>query len=175
MTDDADTARPVSLSSLGWSDFFQDQLEPHEAGLAPHRIATVHRARVTAISPTGPVELILPVHSQTGDFAVGDWVLADPQTRLLYRRLLRKTVLERRTEGSKTPQLAGANVDTLFIVTSCNADFNPARLERYLALANEAGTTPVILLTKADTAADARTYEQQAIALQRGLAVVTLN
>ena len=35
-----------------------------------------------------------------------------------------------------------------------NADFNPARLERYLALANEAGTTPVILLTKADTAAD---------------------
>ncbi|WP_147023547.1 ribosome small subunit-dependent GTPase A, partial [Microvirga aerophila] len=146
-----------------------------EAGLAPHRIATVHRARVTAISPTGPVELILPVHSQTGDFAVGDWVLADPQTHLLHRRLLRKTVLARRTEGSKPPQLAGANADTLFIVTSCNADFNPARLERYLALANEAGTTPVILLTKADTAADARTYEQQAIALQRGLAVVTLN
>jgi ribosome biogenesis GTPase len=175
VTDASDAAHPVSLSSLGWSDFFQDQLEPHEAPLAPHRIATVHRARLTAISPTGPVELTLPVHSQTGDFAVGDWVLADPQIRLLHRRLVRKTVLERRTEGSKTPQLAGANVDTLFIVTSCNADFNPARLERYLALANEAGTTPVVLLTKADTAADARTYEQQAMALQRGLAVVTLN
>lgn len=175
MTDDSDAARPVSLSSLGWSDFFEDQLEPHEAALAPHRIATVHRARLTAISQTGPVELTLPVHSQTGDFAVGDWVLADPQTQLLHRRLDRKTVLERRTEGSKTPQLAGANVDTLFIVTSCNADFNPARLERYLALANEAGTTPVILLTKADTVADARMYEHRAIALQRGLAVVTLN
>jgi ribosome biogenesis GTPase len=170
VTDASDAAHPVSLSRLGWSDFFQDQLEPHEAALAPHRIATVHRARLTAISPTGSVELILPVHSQTGDFAVGDWVLVDPQTRLLHRRLIRKTVLERSTEGSKTPQLAGANVDTLFIVTSCNADFNPARLERYLALANEAGTTPVVLLTKADTAADARTY-----ALQRGLAVVTLN
>lgn len=174
MTDDS-AARPVSLSSLGWSDFFKDQLEPHEAGLAPHRIATVHRARLTAISQTGPVGLTLPVHSQTGDFAVGDWVLADPQTQLLHRRLIRKTVLERRTEGSKTPQLAGANVDTLFIVTSCNADFNLARLERYLALANEAGTNPVILLTKADTVADAQTYLKQASALQRGLPVVILN
>jgi ribosome biogenesis GTPase len=175
VTDNSDATRPVSLSSLGWSGFFEDQLEPHEAGLAPHRIATVHRARLTAISQTGPVELILPVHSQTGDFAVGDWVLADPQTQLLHRRLIRKTVLERRTEGSKTPQLAGANVDTLFIVTSCNADFNPARLERYLALANEAGTNPVILLTKADTVADARAYEQRTMALQRGLAVMILN
>lgn len=73
------------------------------------------------------------------------------------------------------PQLAAANVDTLFVVTSCNADFNPARLERYLALANEAGTTPVILLTKADRVADAREYEKQSAALQRGLIVVTLN
>ncbi len=167
--------RPVSLSSLGWSDFFEDQLEAHEAGLAPHRIATVHRARLTAISQTGLVGLTLPVHSQTGDFAVGDWVLADPQTQLLHRRLNRKTVLERRIEGSKTPQLAGANVDTLFIVTSCNADFNPARLERYLALANEARTNPVILLTKVDTATVAPAYQNRASALQRGLAVVILN
>jgi ribosome biogenesis GTPase len=175
VTEASNTTRPVALSSLGWSDFFEDQLEAHEAGLAPHRIATVHRARLTAISQTGPVGLTLPVHSQTGDFAVGDWVLADSQTNLLHRRLNRKTVLERRIEGSKTPQLAGANVDTLFIVTSCNADFNPARLERYLALANEAGTNPVILLTKADTATDASAYLNQASALQRGLAVVILN
>ncbi len=175
VTDDSDAARPVPLSSLGWADFFEDQLESHEAGLAPHRIATVHRTRLTAISQTGPARLTLPVHSKTSDFAVGDWVLADPQTHALHRRLIRKTVLERRTEGSRAPQLAGANVDTLFIVTSCNADFNPARLERYLALANEAGTTPVILLTKADTVADAPAYLQQAIALQRGLAVVIVN
>jgi ribosome biogenesis GTPase len=32
-----------------------------------------------------------------------------------------------------------------------------------------------ILLTKADTAEDAETYQSQAAALQRGLAVVTLN
>ena len=39
--------------------------------------------------------------------------------------------------------LLSANLDALFIVSSCNADFNVARLERYLALANESGAEPV--------------------------------
>ncbi|MGB3338352.1 MAG: ribosome small subunit-dependent GTPase A, partial [Devosia sp.] len=72
-------------------------------------------------------------------------------------------------------QLVAANVDTLFIVASCNADFNLARLERYLAFANDAGTNPVIVLTKADVVDDAEDYARQAAGLQRGLAVVPLN
>jgi ribosome biogenesis GTPase len=175
LTDAPGTMPSASLASLGWDRFFSDQREPDEAGLAPQRIATVHRARMSTISPAGPVKLVLPVHTNTGDYAVGDWVLVEPDTNLLRRRLTRKTVLARRTEGSKVPQLAAANVDTLFILTSCNADFSPARLERYLALANQAGTSPVILLTKADTAADARSYRDEAAALQRELPVVTLN
>ena len=127
------------------------------------------------MAQTGPVKLVLAVHANTGDFTVGDWVLADPRTHLLHRRLERKTVLERHAEGSRTAQLAGANIDTLFIVTSCNADFNIARLERYLAMANQAGTTPVLLLTKADKAEDAGSYAEQAARLQRGLLVVTVN
>jgi ribosome biogenesis GTPase len=78
-------------------------------------------------------------------------------------------------EGSRALQAAAANVDTVFIVTSCNADFNPARLERYLALANQGGTTPVILLTKADTTSDLGAFQHQASQLQRGLDVVTVN
>ena len=99
-------------------------------------------------------------------------MLVDPQTHVLNRRLTRNTALQRHNEGARTPQLAAANVDTLFIVTSCNADFNAARLERYLALANQAGTNPVILLTKVDATDDAKAYQQKAAALQRGLAVV---
>lgn len=139
------------------------------------RIATVHRSRLTALSLVGSIKLTLPVHTNTGDFAVGDWVLVDPNSQTLRRRLARRTVLERRVEGSKTPQVAAANVDTLFILTSCNADFNVARLERYLALANQGGTEPVIVLTKADTVSDADTYRRQAAELQRALAVVTVN
>jgi len=175
VTDQPDAAKTVSLRGLGWSDFFADQVEPDEANLAPVRIASVHRARLTAIGEAGPVELTLAVHARTGDFTVGDWVLADPESLLLQRRLERRTALERRTEGSKTPQLAGANIDTLFNVTSCNADFNPARLERYLALANQSGADPVILLTKADLVDDVRPFQEQAAALQRGLVVLAVN
>lgn len=165
----------LSLHDLGWSDFFDEQIGADERGMTPGRVATVHRARITAMLPTGLVQVALPPHVSTADFTVGDWILVDPQTGLMQRRLNRKTVLERRPEGSKSPQLAGANIDTLFIVTSCNADFNPARLERYLALANQAGTHPVIVLTKADTVADAAMFEQQAAGLQRGLDVISLN
>ncbi|MDB5656598.1 MAG: rsgA [Tardiphaga sp.] len=165
----------ATLADLGWSDFFADQILPDEAASLPMRIATVHRSRMSAMSLTGPIKLTLPVHTNTGDFAVGDWVLVDPHTFMMMRRLTRRTVLQRRTEGNRSPQLASANVDTLFIVTSCNADFNIVRLERYLAIANEAGITPVILLTKADLAENAAQYLEQATALQRDLAVVVLN
>jgi len=165
----------ATLESLGWSEFFGAQLGPDETHLLPRRIASVHRARLSALSPAGQVDLTLDVHDNTGDFAVGDWVLVEPQTELVVRRLERKTVLQRRIEGRNMQQLAAANIDTLFIVTSCNADFNPARLERYLALANQAGTDPVIVLTKADAVDDVTEYQQQALALQRDLPVVALN
>ncbi len=172
---DPQTQIPATRATLGWTPFFADQLDPADIDLAPMRIATVHRARMTAHSEAGPVRLVLPPRIDTGDFAVGDWVLADPESRMLGRRLARKTLLQRRTEGARAPQLIAANVDTLFIVTSCNDDFNPARLERYLAMANEAGTTPVIVLTKADQINDPAAFEHPAAALQRGLAVVTVN
>lgn len=139
------------------------------------RIAAVHRSRLTAQSSDGPVELAISLQTNTGDFTVGDWVLVDPDGVTLRRRLARRTALQRRTEGGGRPQVAAANVDTLFIVTSCNADFNPARLERYLALANQGGTDPVIVLTKADAATDAEACRSQAAGLQRGLAVVTVD
>ena len=163
------------MAALGWSAFFDDQLAPDETSLDRMRIATLHRDRMTAQSATGPVRLHLPSGTNTGDYAVGDWVLTEPVTHLLIRRLDRKTVLQRRTDGRSTPQLIAANVDTLFIVSSCNADLNPARIERYLALANEAGTTPVIVLTKADQVADVGPYRDQVTGLQRGVEVITLN
>lgn len=175
MTDPAHPPFGAFLTALGWSDFFENQLEPAEHGLDRLRIAIVHRSRVTAVREAGQVRLVLPMQVSTADLAVGDWVLADPDTHMFVRRLDRKAVLVRGGEGSPVPQLIAANVDTLFIVTSCNADFNPARLERYLALANQSGSRPVIVLTKADETEDAPGYERSALALQRGLAVVTVN
>jgi ribosome biogenesis GTPase len=91
------------------------------------------------------------------------------------RLLERKSLIKRRAAGHDVSvQLIAANIDTAFIVTSCNADFNVARLERYVALAFEAGVTPVILLTKADLCDDHPPYVTDAEAIS-AVAVLTLN
>lgn len=164
-----------ALELLGWSDFFADQVKSTEADLVPTRIASVHRARIEAIGVAGPVKLELPAGANTADFAVGDWVLADPQSDMFVRQLDRKSLFQRRPEVGREQQLVAANVDTLLIVTSCNADFNIDRLERYLILANQAGSNPVIVLTKTDTADDVGLFQTQAESLQRDLPVVALN
>jgi len=48
-------------------------------------------------------------------------------------------------------------------------------LERYLAMANESGTVPVIVLTKSDLLDDPAVFVSQASALQRDLIVVAVN
>jgi ribosome biogenesis GTPase len=163
------------LESLGWSPFFDDQLRFDEDRLLPSRIDAVHRSRLTALTEDGQLDVALPAHSDTADYAVGDWVLADPVTHLLHRRLDRQTLLQRPAEGKRPAQLVAANIDTLFIVSSCNGDFNLARLERYLAIANDAGTRPVVILTKVDVASNGPEFERQAAMLQRELQVVALN
>jgi ribosome biogenesis GTPase len=170
-----DEVRSRGLESLGWSSFFEDQLGGDEASLQPSRVDAIHRSRLTALTEEGQVDVVLPAHSDTADYAVGDWVLAEPIGHTLRRRLDRKTLLQRRGEGNRRAQLVAANIDTLFIVSSCNADFNLARLERYLAFANDAGIHPVIALTKVDVASDGPNYVRQAAALQRELPVVALN
>jgi ribosome biogenesis GTPase len=71
--------------------------------------------------------------------------------------------------------LIAANIDTLFIVSSCNQDFNLSRLERYLALVMAAHIPAVIVLTKADLADDIQPYVDQAQAIHRDVPVITVN
>ncbi|MGY6547779.1 MAG: ribosome small subunit-dependent GTPase A [Roseinatronobacter sp.] len=165
----------TSLQGLGWSRFFAEQLTPADARLRPARVVTVHRSRLIGQTDTGPVRLTPGANATTPDFAVGDWVLMDPENQTAQRRLERRSLLQRRVGTSQARQLIVANVDTMFIVTSCNEDFNLARLERYLALVNEAGIDPVIVLTKIDLTDDPGATLAQAEALQRDLPVVPLN
>ena len=166
---------PFTLAELGWAPDFLRQVELDElATFIPCRIAAVHRSRVEAFSEQGALTLIPPAGLSAGEIAVGDWALSDGTT--LLRLLNRRTCLARRAAGTGAArQLIAANIDTLFVVTSCNADFNPARLERYLALAKGAGVEPVILLTKADLAADLGPWCDRAEAVDRRVAVRLLD
>ena len=165
-----------TLAELGWGQVFAGQCEIDEIGTTrPARVAEVQRSAITALTATGPEEMALPDGLSTGDIAVGDWVLAEADAPKVVRLLDRKTELRRgNTLKSGNVQLIAANLDTLFVTTSCNADFNPARIERYLALAYEAGIAPVVLLTKADLA-EGTDYAERAQGLGPDLPVVVLN
>ena len=51
--------------------------------------------------------------------------------------------------------MLAANVDLALLATSLNRDLNPRRLARFLAITTRGGVEAVVLLTKADLAADA--------------------
>ncbi len=167
----------LTRDALGWSPYYMSQLDLEELEtLTPARIATVHRDRVVGFSEIGTLELTLDPGITTAAVGVGDWVLCAVDQHRLIRVLDRQTELTRGTEyhtGEK--QLIAANLDTLFITSSCNNDFNPARLERYLALAHDAMIIPVIVLTKADQSDDPDSYIDQARVLGRDLEVIAMD
>lgn len=166
----------ITLEDLGWTDFFQSQLSDDDTTLTPMRISEVHRSKIRAMSATETFLLVFPSHITSGDVAVGDWILVDAEISRIARVLDRRSCLTRRAAGPDLrKQLVAANVDTLFIVTSCNADFNEARIERFISMAFEAGTTPVIIATKADSAEDAADYVARAEKLSLGQVALAIN
>jgi ribosome biogenesis GTPase len=92
------------------------------------------------------------------------------------RLLERKTCFSRKAAGSKLKkQLISANVDTAFIVSSMNDEFNLNRIERFLSLVNESGAEPVVLLSKSDQSETPRGFVDQTRALDPFLAVEAIN
>ena len=160
------------LKSLGWQNFFAQQISIEEmAATPPVRVTEVHRSGLRVLGDG--IDMMVPPRA---DATVGDWLLLDRELPSASRVLERKSLIKRRAAGhDRSVQLIAANLDTAFIVTSCNLDFNVARLERYVALAFEAGVTPVILLTKADLCDDPSSYVTDAEAISADVAVLTLN
>jgi ribosome biogenesis GTPase len=102
--------------------------------------------------------------------------LLDPDGRRPRRLLARISLFQRRAPGTdRSLQPSAANVDTLFIMSSCNQDFSLARLERYLALAREARVMPVVVLTKPDLAGSPQDYVRAAVRLMPGLLVESVD
>jgi len=164
-----------SLQSLGWRPFFQSQLETGSE-LLPARVLNVHRGRIEVALERGHEMIELAGKAAGLAITVGDWVMLDVQGERLDRCLDRFGLFQRRAAGTGGEvQLIAANIDTLFIVTSANRDFNVARLERYLAIAHDAGAFPVIVITKADTVDTASEFVSAASALSPGVLVEALD
>ena len=171
----------MSREGLGWSPFFANQLALEELEtVSPARVIAVQRSGI--VLSDGDAEFRLPLGSSwfSGNPVdrptAGDWLLVDLSTGKAVRLLERKSLLKRLASGPGVDvQLIAANVDTIFVVTSCNDEFNESRLERYLALASDSGAEPVVVLTKQDIADDPHDYADRVRALSTRVAVELVN
>jgi len=170
-----------ALQKLGLVPFFTRQIA--DTSLLENRLGrviSVQRSNITVICDGGKHSVELsPILQQAAPVdrpTVGDWVVLDETLTKIEQVLERKSLFKRIGAGSSTKiQPLAANIDTLFIVTSCNEEFKESRLERYLALCNEAGAMPVIVLTKIDLTDDTDTYISRARSVQAGVPVETAN
>jgi ribosome biogenesis GTPase / thiamine phosphate phosphatase len=145
------------LAIIGWSDAIALPAEAHADHL-PARVIIQHR--------NGYV-----VHDGSEEFtvqpaprflrrnldpierpAVGDFVLLKPGKPMQIEHVLpRHATLSRAAAGERYQrQLIATNIDSVLVLMGLDGDFNPRRLERYLALIQASGALCVVVLTKAD-------------------------
>ena len=155
-----------SLARLGWNSRLEEAFAAHaSADVVPARVALEHTHIYRVVTGTG--ESLARVSGRLrhraaarADFpAVGDWVVLEPSRGSGDARIVavlpRHSRFSRRAAGDPTEeQVVAANIDTVFLVTGLDGDFNLRRIERYLLVASESGASPVIVLNKADVAAD---------------------
>ena len=169
-----------SLEDLGWRAYFSEQISEEEARRCyPVRVMAVHRGQIAVAGAglRGSLPPSIAGADPVDDYpTVGDWLLVDHVTQQAIRVLGRLNLFKRRAPGDpRKEQMIAANVDTLFIVASCNQDFSVARLERYLVMAREVGVHPVVVLTKMDLTDTPEAFVSAARAIDPELLVETVN
>jgi ribosome biogenesis GTPase len=156
----------LTLAGLGWKDHFAQAFLEHAApGVVPGRVALEHN-HVYRVMTEGGEYLAESTgrlkHRAEGRHelpAVGDWVALrlDPAggRSQITAVLPRLGKFSRKRAGEWTEeQVVAANIDTVFLVSGLDGDFNPRRIERYLLLARHSAARPVVILNKTDLADD---------------------
>lgn len=156
----------MDLNQLGWNEFFEREFSPlREKGLIPGRIVREihHLYDVYTAGGRYPAQVSGLFHYRAAvksDYpTIGDWVavIESDGTYIIEKVLARQSAFSRKSTGSQIgEQIIAANVDVLFIVNALDGgrNFNMRGIERYLAMAEEGGIRPVIVLNKSDLCED---------------------
>ena len=144
-----------TLQGIGFHQHLAAQLAP--AG-PQHRLARVTSVQRDCLMLDDGREAFLARSTPTmasSPPVVGDWVLAVQVLGDYWidHILEPATKLARRTAGGR--QFLAANVDSALLLMGLDKDFNPRRMERYIAVVRACGVTPVMVLTKSDIGSDA--------------------
>jgi ribosome biogenesis GTPase len=175
------------LQALGWNDQFALKFAPYQAqGYQVGRVAVEHRNAYVIYTDQGEITARISgkIRHQTTELqdfpSVGDWVLLDLHPGEEMARidgiLPRSSLFSRKMASSQTQeQVIAANVDTVFLVSGLDGDFNPRRIERYLVLTWESGANPVIVLNKADACPNVEECLAQVEAIAPGIPVLVIS
>jgi ribosome biogenesis GTPase len=168
----------VDLKDMGWNSAFNLHFEEFEdPTIEPARIVRQDRMQYLARSEGGEVAAEVSgrmLHSikRRSEFpVVGDWVVlrANPKLALIDAVLPRKSAFSRQAVGGKAEeQVLAANLDTLFLVTGLDGDYNVRRIERYVNLAMKSGATPVLILNKTDVCEDVAVVVDEVLQIASG-------
>ncbi len=134
----------AALAPLGWNPQRQSEFDALGRDDAiPARIGRVDRGGALAIGAEGTV------HLEGVGLVAGDWVaVADGRPVAV---LERQSLLARRAAGrADVRQEIAANIDVVAVVQGLDRPLRERRIHRALALAWDAGATPVVILAKAD-------------------------
>jgi ribosome biogenesis GTPase / thiamine phosphate phosphatase len=177
----------MQLIDLGWDAFFEERFASGEReSVHPLRITRENRGQYMAWGEAGEVmcetsgKFDYEAVSKADFPAVGDWVAAsvmpDERKAVIHRVLPRKSVFSRKVPGRVTDeQVVAANIDTVFIVTGLDLNYNARRIERYLTLASNSGAVPVVLLNKSDICAESEKRKNEIVSLANGVDVYTMS
>lgn len=177
----------MSLEDWGWDERWAKDFAVDAAkGLLPARVIEQQRGlvRVATADAERPARVLGALRHQAKGAAdlpaVGDWIAAEPvpgeKTLVIRRILARRSKLSRKAAGEALEeQVIAANLDAALVMTAFNADFNPRRLERFLAVVRESGAEPVLVINKSDACDDPVPYLAQAEAVAGAAAVVSIS
>ena len=177
----------MSILHWGWDGYFEAVWSDGDReGTVPARVVAQHRGCWRVADDFGERtaeaagKLRLAAEEGADWPAVGDWAAVELDTAsgpaLIREVLPRRSAFVRKTPGKKiAEQVMAANVDTLLLVSALDGDFNPRRVERYLAQCWKSRAKPVIVLNKADVCGDARerAAEIEKVALGTEVCVVS--
>jgi ribosome biogenesis GTPase len=177
------------LASLGWDAAFASaytEFATSSADQRPGRVVRADRGICTVLTEDGTVRAsvagtLLGAAGQDPEAlpCAGDWVVVRtwPDGRISAEAVLpRRTALIRRTAGKdSTGQVLAANIDTAAVVEPIDPSPDLGRVERLLALAWQSGAEPLVVLTKADLAADPATIAAQVAEVTPGTTVAAVS